>query len=258
MHSPCVLTQLNKLMEGPMANAISLSGRALRTAATALALATAAMSSHAAIQVFTSGATFYKRVITNTGVNILSTASAAATTFANVPSTLTTVFVPGGASVLVSVNFDAEARCNGGNKSNNPITAADINWCELMVMIGGVEGSPQASTTDLDSTYSFTSTDSGEATFATWRGHAMSRHRCIVNTSAVPMAVPVVMQWKIVVNSGGQPALAPATEFWLDDSAMVVTMSNGCAVTAVNSPSDGLAPTPGSGQSQGQSKSEKR
>jgi hypothetical protein len=230
-----------------MAKALSLASRSLRTVATALALASAAMSSHAAIEVFTSGTTFFKRVITNTSVQVLSTSSPAATTFADVPGTLTTVFVPAGSAVLVSVNFDAESRCNGGNKGTATV-AADPNWCELMVMIGGVEGSPQASTTSLGDTYSFASTDNGNATFASWRGHAMSRHRCIRNTSTAPLAVPVVMQWKILNFS---PATAPATEFWLDDSAMVVEMSSGCTVTAVPSAADGLAP--GSGQSQGQS-----
>jgi hypothetical protein len=235
-----------------MAKAISVSSRALRSAVTAVALATAAMSSHAAIEIFNSSAPFFKRVITNTSVQTLNTSATAATTFANLPGTLTTIFVPGNSAVLVSVDFNAEARCYGGNKAS-AATAADPNWCELMVMIGGVEGSPQASTTSLGDTYSFAATDSGEATFASWRGHAMSRHRCIRNTSAALLAVPVSVQWKIVNFS---PATAPATEFWLDDSAMVVQMSNGCTVTDIPSVADGLAPTRGSGQAQ--NASEKR
>jgi hypothetical protein len=218
--------------------------RVSRAAAAAFVLATAAVSSHAAIEVFTSGTTFFKRVVTNTSVNVLSTSTPAATAFADVPGTLTTVFVPAGSAVLVSVNFDAEARCNGGNKATATVSG-DPNWCELMVMIGGVEGSPQASTTSLGDTYAFTATDSGEATFASWRGHAMSRHRCIRNTSAAPIAVPVSVQWKIVNFS---PATAPATEFWLDDSAMVVQMSSGCTVTSLPSASDGMAPAQGTGQ----------
>jgi hypothetical protein len=214
-----------------------------KAALAALALASTAVSSHAAIEVFTSGATFFKRVVTNTSVNLISTTSAAATTFADVPGTLTTVFVPAGSTVLVSVDYNAEARCNGGNRSSATV-AGDPNWCELMVMIGGVEGSPQASTTSLGDTYAYVSTDNGEATFASWRGHALSRHRCIRNTSAVPLAVPVSMQWKIVNFS---PATAPATEFWLDDSAMVVQMSNGCTVVNSLSAADGMAAT-GSGQ----------
>ncbi len=235
-----------------MAKQTFFSSRTLSRVAAACALGAAAMSSHAAIEVFTSGTTFFKRVVTNTSVNQLSTSVAGSTTFADVPGTLTTVFVPAGSAVLVSVNFDAEARCNGGNKGT-AAASGDPNWCELMVMIGGVEGSPQASTTNLGDTYSFAATDSGEATFASWRGHALSRHRCIRNTSAAPLAVQVSMQWKIVNFS---PATAPATDFWLDDSAMVVQMSSGCTVSALPSAADGLAPTLGGGQ--GQRNSEKR
>jgi hypothetical protein len=228
-----------------MTPSVSFSLRAARSVAAALALATTALSSQAAIEVFTSGTTFFKRVITNTSVQILSTSAPSATTFADVPGTLTTVFVPAGSAVLISVNFDAEARCNGGNKGT-PTLAADPNWCELMVLIGGVEASPQASTTNLGDTYSFVSTDNGNATFASWRGHAMSRHRCIRNTSAAPLAVAVSMQWKIVNYS---PVTAPVTEFWLDDSAMVVQMSSGCSANVVPSIADGIAPTVGTGQS---------
>jgi hypothetical protein len=212
-----------------MATATRSSSGVSRAAAAALALACAAVSSQAAIEVFTSGTPFYKRVITNTSVNVISTAAPASTTFADVPGTLTTIFIPPQTSVLVSVNFDAEARCNGGNKATASV-AADPNWCELMVMIGGVEGSPQASTTSLGDTYSFASTDNGEATFASWRGHAMSRHRCVRNASNAPLPVAVSVQWKIVNFS---PAGAPSTEFWLDDSAMVIQMSRDCVVQAV-------------------------
>ncbi len=193
----------------------SLSARA---ALTALALAAAAGSSHAAVESFTSGTSFFKRVITNTSVNTTS-----ATVFADVPGTLTTIFVPGQTTVLVSVDYSAEAACSGGG-ANNP------NWCELMVMIGGVEGSPQASTTSTGDTYSFAATDNGAASPFSWRGHAMSRHRCIRNTSNAPLAVPVSVQWKLV---NFTPPAGPATTFWLDDSATVVQMSTGCTVVAV-------------------------
>jgi hypothetical protein len=204
------------------------SSRFTRAAFTALALAAASASSFAAVE-STSGAAFFKRVITNTSVQVLSTATPGTINFADVPSTLTTIFVPPQSTVLVSVDYNAEARCNGGNKATASV-AADPNWCELMVMIGGVEGSPQASTTSLGDTYSFVSTDSGEATFASWRGHAMSRHRCVRNASNAPLPVAVSVQWKIVNFS---PVSAPVTEFWLDDSAMVVQMSRDCLVQPV-------------------------
>lgn len=201
-----------------------------KAALATLALASSAVSSHAAIEVFTSGTTFYKRVVTNTSVN-----TTAATTFADVPGTLTTIFVPAQSTVLVSVDFNAEAACYGGG-AGNP------NWCELMAMIGGVEGSPQASTTSLGDTYAFASTDNGAASVDSWRGHALSRHRCIRNTSNAPLPVPVSMKWKILQFG------AAVSEFWLDDSAMVVQMSSGCTVQAVPAAANIGTVAPGSGQ----------
>jgi hypothetical protein len=201
-----------------------------KAALAALALAASAVSSHAAIEVFTSGTTFYKRVVTNTSVN-----TTAATTFADVPGTLTTIFIPAQSTVLVSVDFNAEAACYGGG-AGNP------NWCELMAVIGGVEGSPQASTTSLGDTYAFASTDNGAASVDSWRGHAMSRHRCIRNTSNAPLAVPVSMKWKVLQFG------AATSDFWLDDSAMVVQMSNGCTVQAVPAPTNIGPMSPGSAQ----------
>jgi hypothetical protein len=203
----------------------------IRAALTATALAAAAASSHAAVESFTSGAAFFKRVITNTSVNTTS-----ATTFADVPSTLTTIFVPPQSTVLVSVDYNAEAACYGGGVGNP-------NWCELMVMIGGVEGSPQASTTSLGDTYAFASTDNGAASVDSWRGHALSRHRCVRNASNAPLAVPVSVQWKILQFG------ATTSTFWLDDSAMVVQMSRDCIVQPVAAPANVGPVTNGAAQS---------
>jgi hypothetical protein len=221
---------------------VLLNQRTVKALMVGALLACAIGGTQAAIVTITSGSTFFKRVITNTSVLLLSTTAATSTTFANVPGTQTTVFVPANSSVLISVDFNAEARCSGGNVGTATV-AADPNWCELTALIGGTEGNPQASTTSLGDTYSFVSTDNGRASFASWAGHAMSRHRCVTNTTNAPLAVPVAMQWKIVSFS---PATAPATEFWLDDSAMVVQMSSGCTATSVaDGPVNGVtAPTP--------------
>jgi hypothetical protein len=203
------------------------SSRYIRAAFTAMALAAAAASSQAAVESFTSGATFFKRVITNTSVLTTN-----ATTFVDVPSTLTTIFVPAQTTVLVSVDYNAEAACYGGG-AGNP------NWCELMVMIGGVEGSPQASTTSLGDTYAFASTDNGAATSSSWGGHALSRHRCVRNASNAPLAVPVSVQWKILQFG------ATTSTFWLDDSAMVIQMSRDCLVQPVPAAAN-IGPVPSS------------
>ena len=147
------------------------SSRFTRVAAAALALTAAAASSQAAVESFTSGSPFFKRTITHTSV-----LTTAATTFTDVPSTLNTLFVPPQSKALVSVDYCAETACGDGG-AGNP------NWCELMVLIGGVEGSPQASTTCLGDTCAFASTDKGAASSASWRGQPLSRHRCVRNTS---------------------------------------------------------------------------
>lgn len=189
--------------------------RIWRAAVAACVLATGAASTHAidGIEIFTSGTPFFKRVVTNTTVNTTS-----ATVFANVPGTLTNIFVPPQTAVLISVDFSAEAACYGGG--------VQPNWCELQVLIGGVEGAPQASTFAGD-TYAFASTDNGAATSASWRGHALSRHRCIRNASNAALQVPVVVQWKVVQFG------VDTSAFWLDDSALVVQMSRDCQVTGV-------------------------
>jgi hypothetical protein len=220
-------------------NTTRLTRRATSTVMTGLALTCALGVAQAAIVTMTSGSSFFKRVITNTSVSTLSTISPASATLANVPGTQTTVFVPANSSVLISVEFNAEAACYGGG-ANNP------NWCELTAIIGGTEGNPQASTTSLGDTYSFASTDNGVASVDSWRGHAMSRHRCVTNTTNAPLAVPITMQWQIVNFS---PATAAPTNFWLDDSSMVVQMSSGCTATSVaDGPVNGVTvPTPRQG-----------
>ena len=207
------------------------SSRFTRAAVAALALAAAAAASRAAVESFTSGATFFKRVITNT-----SGLTTAAATFTDVPSTLSTIFVPLQTTVLVSVDYSAEAACYGGG-AGNP------NWCELMVLIGEVEGSPQASTTSLGNTCAFACTDNGAASSASWRGQALIRHRCVRSTSNAAPAVPVSLQWKVV------PFGAVAKTFRLDDSAMVIRTTRDRIVQPVAAPANIGPVTNGGGQS---------
>ncbi|CAH0349116.1 hypothetical protein [Aquabacterium sp. CECT 9606] len=171
------------------------------------------------VETFTSGGSFFKRVVTNTNPQTTST-----TVFQDLPSAGTTIFVPPQTSVLVSARFDAEARC-----SNTGSTAQD--WCEAQILIGGVEGSPQASTFGPD-TYALKSTNAGAETTASWAAQSFSRHRCIRNTSTAPMAVNVKVQWK-VTNFGG----AAVPDFWVDDSALAIDMSRDCTVSTPTIPS---------------------
>ena len=167
------------------------------------------------VEIFTSGGSFFKRVGTNTNPQTTST-----TVFQDLPSAGTTIFVPPQTTVLVSVRFDAEARCSNTG-------SASQDWCEAQILIGGVEGSPQASTNGPD-TYSLKSTNAGGETTASWAAQSFSRHRCIRNTSTAPMAVNVKVQWK-VTNFGGAAAVP---DFWVDDSALAIDMSRDCTVTS--------------------------
>lgn len=192
----------------------TMSTSKLKSACKAIVLATAVAaaytSAHAGVVSFTSGTTFYKRVVSND--TPLTTTS---TSFVGLPSANTTIFVPPGATVLVGSTFDAESRCSGGGQQSA--------WCELRIMIDGVEGHPQSSTST--GTLAFDSTDAGTESANSWEAHAMSRHLCVRNTTSQPKAVRVEVQWKISNFFAGSD---PAPEFWIDDSTLAVTMSTGC------------------------------
>ena len=167
------------------------------------------------VETFTSGGGFFKRVVTNTNPQTTST-----TTFQDLPSAGTTIFVPPQTTVLVSAAFNAEVRCsNTGNAAQD--------WCETQILIGGVEGSPQASANGPD-TFAIKSTNAGVETTASWAAHGFSRYRCIRNTSTAPLAVNVKVQWKVTNFAGA----AAVPDFWVDDSSLAIDMSRDCTVTS--------------------------
>ncbi len=168
---------------------------------------------------YTSGSHFFKRVVTN---DIPRTT--ASENFVALPNAQTTVFIQPGADVLVNASFDAESRCSEATVAGGP--APGFVWCELRITIGGVEGSPQASASP--DTFAFDSTDNGTETIGSWESHAMSRHRCIRNTTGTLLAVPVSVDWKITNNGG-----SGAPEFWIDESSLVVELARGCTVQGV-------------------------
>lgn len=188
----------------------------LIAACAALSFSAVTFNAFAETQVFTSGAHFYKRVVTD---SLSRTTSSE--TFLPLPNGATTVFIPPNQEVLVNASFDAESRCS---EPGGPGTG--LVWCELRIMIGGVEGHPQASLSP--DTFAFDSTNDGADGVGSWESHAMSRHRCIRNTTNAMMAVPVRVDWKITNNGGvGMP------QFWIDDSSLVVELARGCSVQNV-------------------------
>lgn len=189
----------------------------LRPAILAAAVALCGPAAHAfdGIETFTSGASFFKRVVTNTNPQTTSS-----TAFADVPGATTTVFVPPQTTALIGVGFDAETRCSG--------TVGAMDWCEARILINGEEGSPQASVHGPD-TLALDSTNAGGDGTGSWESHGFSRHRCIRNASATPLTVRVQVQWK-VTQFGATPP-----EFWLDDSTLAVQMSRDCTVVQATS-----------------------
>jgi hypothetical protein len=181
--------------------------------ATEAAAAVEGPANHVAGHVLLAGGPItFKRVVT---YRLPQTTSS--TTFVDLPNSANVIPIAPGRSALINARFHAETRCSEFDG------VGEQNWCEVRIMIGGVEGYPQSSV-GADS-YAFDSTDDGTETTASWEGHALERHRCITNTGATVLVVPVTVQWK-VTNFGGDAYLP---NFWLDDFSFVAERSDGCA-----------------------------
>jgi hypothetical protein len=162
-------------------------------------------------EIYTSGAHYFKRAITSTKPRITSSEK-----FMPLPGAETKIVIPPGRSALVNVAFTAESACYE-NGSSAP------NWCEVRVMVDGVEAAPAASSFPPD-TYAFDSTDSGSENNSSWESHAMDRHKCVDNSDGdVTKVVSVNVDWKVTNFDGGA-----APNFWLDDWSMSVELAKGC------------------------------
>lgn len=169
------------------------------------------------VVVQTSGAHFFKRVLTSTKPQ-----TTRSETFVDLPGAKTTIFVPPGMDVLVNVSFSAESRCNEPNSTAQ-------NWCEASILVDGAEALPAASSFSPD-TYAFDSTDGGSEGVSSWESHSMNRHRCIFNRDGSTFKnVPVEVKWKVTNFDGN---VAP--NFWLDDWSLTVEQARGCRQTRQN------------------------
>lgn len=158
--------------------------------------------------VYTGGAIDYKRVVTWATPPVTTTS----TVFVPLPGAVppdAAVPVSASVSALINVRFTAESRCSGGNGMGD--------WCEVRILIGGVEADPAASAFPPD-TFALDSTNNGAETTNSWEGHALERHRCVAATGAA-MTVPVVVEWR-VMSFGAIPP-----EFWLDDWSLAIERS---------------------------------
>lgn len=163
------------------------------------------------VEQYTAGAHYFKRVVTSTKPR-----TTASEKFVSLPGARTMVRVPAGKNALVNVAFTAESRCS-------EVNSAAPNWCEVRILVNGVEAAPAASSFAPD-TFAFDSTDNGTETSASWEAHAMDRHRCVMNEKNDTYTdVPVEVQWKVTNFDG-----ANAPDFWLDDWSLTVELAKGC------------------------------
>jgi hypothetical protein len=161
-------------------------------------------------EIRTSGAHYFKRAITSTKPRITSSEK-----FIPLPGATTNITIPPGKAALVNVAFTAESACS------EPGSPAP-DWCEVRIMVDGVEAAPAASTFAPD-TYAFDSTDRGSESNASWESHALDRHKCVYNKSDTAKVVPINVDWKVTNFDGGT-----APSFWLDDWSLTVELANGC------------------------------
>lgn len=177
------------------------------------------------VEVRISGPHYYKQSLTSTKPRTMSSEK-----FETLPGARTRIVLAPGDVAQVNVAFTAESRCN------EPGSAAQ-DWCEVRILVDGVEAAPAASSFPMD-TFAFDSTDHGTETVASWEAHAMDRHKCVRNTGDTPRAVPVEVQWRVTNFDGGA-----APSFWLDDWSLTIELAKGCEFRAVKFP-DEFEPLP--------------
>lgn len=169
------------------------------------------------VTIFTAGGHYYKRAITSTKPQIISSEK-----FVPLKGARTYIVIPPRGRVLVNTAFTAESRCNEPSSNTG-------NWCEVSIRVNGQEASPKASTFGPD-TYAFDSTDNGTESAHSWESHAMDRHLCVYNSSATAsIKVPVDVSWKVTNFDGGT-----APNFWLDDWSFTVQLAKGCRQTTAS------------------------
>ena len=155
-----------------------------------------------------SGISFFKRTVTSSDVSTTSS-----TTFATLANTV--VIAPPGAS-QVSVRFSAESRCT-------ELGGTAVNWCEMRVLINGIEAEPRETVVGQD--FAFDSTNGGNATSGSYEAHSMDRTDCVRNSTSAIQPVRVEVQYAVTNLDGGS-----APTFWIDDSSLIVDVSQGCTV----------------------------
>jgi hypothetical protein len=101
-----------------------------------------------------------------------------AQTFTTVPGEAVNIPVGAGQSVIITADYSASTSCYPTGPGSAPSAAGQIDVCNARIVIGGIEGYPQAG-----GAFGFDSSDGGTEGFISWEGHEFSRSRRIANTS---------------------------------------------------------------------------
>jgi hypothetical protein len=142
-------------------------------------------------------------IVTETVANTYTPGGAnpAPNTFVTLPGAVITLDVPPGQSRLFVAQYTAESACYSA-------AGAGGNFCQVRILIGGVEGNPAAG-----ADFAFNSNDNGTETAGSWESLTVTRSRRISNTTSAPLAVSIVVQ---------RTTTSVATSLRLDDSHLTV------------------------------------
>jgi hypothetical protein len=124
------------------------------------------------------------QVVIHTIIPVSSTATSTtnnAAAWANIPGASVNLTIPAGHTDTILARFSGESLCWGM-----------AGWCQLRILANGVELDAQGGVD-----FAFDSSDNNTETAASWASHAIERYRRITNTANVPVAVNVVVQYKV-------------------------------------------------------------
>jgi hypothetical protein len=145
---------------------------------------------NASAQVTTASATTFKGIKMVRGADATTTNS---TDWADLPGAVVYFPVSPGQTFQFVTHFTAESVCFGTNGG----------WCPVRVLVNGQEASPV-----VGYDFAFDSNDSGNASSAGWKSHAVDRSVHYTNTGTGKINLPIKVQYVVT---------DPSISFRLDD-----------------------------------------
>ncbi len=141
------------------------------------------------VRVFTAGAHFFKRVLTEDVAIVLNPGAIGADGFSAY------VNLPGAGPANGAIAVVApRARSSTSASPPSPSARAgeaDVGWCGVRILINGVEAQPAPAD------FAFDSTNNGADGTAPGKVTRMDRHLCVRNPGATNLNVPVQVQWRV-------------------------------------------------------------